>query len=192
MLPRFFKRLFLTAVFAVGCSQPAPMNVVPYVEIERYLGTWHQVAAIPAWFQEDCVSDTTARYAYAADGLIEVVNRCRTADGSFKDAEARARFVGEGRQGKLEVTFVEVLGYWLWLAGGDYWIVGLDSGYGWVVVGSPSRDFAWILARKSRLDDATLRVAEGALSREGFDSCRLLLTMPNRSGSLCEAIRTIE
>lgn len=176
------------ATVAGGCVSdvPAPMTVVSDFEVERYLGEWHQVAAIPAWFQSDCIANTNANYALADDGLLKVVNSCETADGTISQAEARARFVGSRSDGKLEVTFVEAIGYWVWPAAGDYWILGLDTNYAWSIVGEPSREFAWVLARSRALDTETLRNIRQILEREGYDSCALLLTTPDETGRLCD------
>jgi apolipoprotein D and lipocalin family protein len=181
----------LFGILLTGCSSEpkAPMRTVSNFEVERYLGQWHQVAAIPAWFQSDCVAHTAADYAMGEDGLIEVVNSCETAGGTRKNAEARARFLGDPSDGKLEVTFVEVAGLWLWPAAGDYWIIDLDLEYRWAVVGQPSREFAWILARSRTLDAETLRDIQHILEREAYDTCDLLLTAPNQQGRLCDVTR---
>ena len=165
------------------------MNTVSDFEVQRYLGQWYQVAAIPAWFQGDCAARTTASYAPGEDGLINVLNSCDTADGSRKQADARARFLAAGTEGKLEVTFVEVLGSWVWLAAGDYWVIGLDPEYRWSVVGQPSREFAWILARSPSLDMPTLRDVGRILERESYDTCELLMTTPELQGRLCDVTR---
>lgn len=164
------------------------MAVVEEFEAERYVGEWHQVAAIPVWFQEDCVAATTATYALLDDGLIDVVNACTTADGSRDVAEGRARFQGDPGVGKLEVTFADVFGAWLWVAGGDYWIIGLDEDYRWSVVGHPSRDYGWVLARTPTLDPATLASVASILEDEGYDTCALLMTTPDQSAPLCEVL----
>jgi apolipoprotein D and lipocalin family protein len=165
------------------------MSTVSNFEVERYLGQWHQVAAIPAWFQSDCVANTAADYAMGEDGLIEVVNSCETADGSRKKAEARARFLKDPSDSRLEVTFVEMAGLWVWPAAGDYWIIGLDPEYRWAVVGQPSREFAWILARSRSLDAQTLRDIHHILEREAYDTCELLLTATDQEGRLCDVTR---
>ena len=179
---------FAFGVLLAACASnsEAPMTVVDDFQTERYLGEWHQVAAIPAWFQRDCVADTTAAYDRAEDGLIEVINKCATADGSLDEADGRARFQGAPSEAKLEVTFVEVLGAWLWVAGGDYWVIGLDPDYAWSVVGHPSRDYGWILARSPDLDPATLATVGGVLTENGYDTCALIMTTPEQSGPLCE------
>ena len=162
------------------------MSTASRFEVERYLGRWHQVAAIPAWFQSDCVANVAADYAMGGDGLLEVVNSCEMAEGTRKKADARARFLNDPSDGRLEVTFVEVLGLWVWPAAGDYWIIGLDPEYRWAVVGQPSRKFAWILARSRTLDAQTLGHIQHILEREAYDTCDLLLTPPNQHGRLCD------
>lgn len=181
----------LFGVLMAGClsDSHAPISTVSNFEVKRYLGQWHQMAAIPAWFQSDCVANTAADYAMGEDGLIEVVNSCETADGTRKKAEARARFLNDPSDGRLEVTFVEVAGLWVWPAAGDYWIIGLDPDYRWAVVGQPSREFAWILARSRTLDAQTLRDIQHILEREAYDTCELLLTAPNQQGRLCDVTR---
>lgn len=165
------------------------MSTVTGFDLQRYLGEWHQVAAIPAWFQSDCATNTRANYSLGDDGLMEVLNSCQTADGSINQAEARARFLASDSDGKLEVTFVEVLGAWVWPAAGDYWIIGLDTDYQWSVVGEPSREFAWVLARSQTLDTQTLRNIRQILEREAYDSCALLLTTPDQQGRLCDVAK---
>jgi apolipoprotein D and lipocalin family protein len=181
----------LTGVVIAGCSSdtPAPMRTISNFEVQRYLGQWHQVAAVPAWFQSECAAHTTASYALGEDGLIEVLNSCDKTDGSRKQAEARARFLGSGSDGRLEVTFVEALGFWIWPAAGDYWIIGLDPDYQWSVVGQPSSKYAWILARSQSLDLQTLQEVRHTLESQAYDTCQLQLTTPEQQGRLCDATR---
>ena len=184
----------LAAIFAglIGSCSSAPstpLDTVSDFDLPSYLGNWYQVAAIPAWFQSDCARRTTANYALGEDGLVTVVNSCETADGKRKRAEARARFVNSASDGRLEVTFVEVLGFWVWLAAGEYWIIGLDTDYQWSIVGQPSRQFAWILARSESLDRQTLKKAEEILRNAAYDPCDLRLTTPEQQGRLCDAAR---
>jgi apolipoprotein D and lipocalin family protein len=156
--------LVFTVVIAVlGCSrstterlQLPPLEAVPQVEIERYLGTWYEIASYPQRYQEGCTG-TTATYTLRDDGEIDVLNKCRkeSLDGPEDVAEGRARVVDTGSNAKLEVSF-------FWPFWGDYWIIDLGPEYEYAVVGHPSRDYLWILSRAPALDDATY---SGILSR---------------------------
>ncbi|BBK38461.1 hypothetical protein STAQ_35390 [Allostella sp. ATCC 35155] len=170
-----------------ACSGGArDMPVVGGVDLTRYAGEWHQIAAIPAWFQRDCASDTRARYELIADDRIAVVNSCREAGGAREDATGVARPTGTPGEGKLEVTFVSILGLPIWLTAGEYWIVALDPDYRWSVVGHPSRDYAWILSRTPSLPTDTLRQLRERLSAVGYDTCRLIVTAGPGRPRLCD------
>ena len=183
--------LALTLTLAVAAAAPArEVTPVRGFEPERYLGTWHQIAAIPAWFQDQCAYDVTATYNRADDaGQLRVLNACRTEDGTLDQAIGRARFTEAPDVGALEVTFVKFLGGWRWFAGGDYVVIALGDDYGWSAVAHPSRDFAWILAREPELAPAALAEIERAYLAAGYDTCGLLRTPLEPGGPatpLCE------
>ncbi|RMG38589.1 MAG: hypothetical protein D6720_00955 [Gammaproteobacteria bacterium] len=129
----------------------APLPTVEKVDLSRYVGTWHEVARMPNRFQDQCVGEVTATYRLRPDGMIDVLNRCRLADGSYDEAQGLARVVGPATHAKLEVSFFSLFGwrpFW-----GDYWIIALDPDYRYAVVAEPGRRYAWILARDSALDE---------------------------------------
>lgn len=118
-------------------------ETVPHVDLERYMGMWHEFARLPNRFQSQCVGNTTAEYTLLDDGRVEVINRCDTADGT-DEAKGIARVV-DATNAKLEVSFVQFLG--LQLFWGDYWIIGLGDDYEYAVVGTPDRKYGWLLVR---------------------------------------------
>jgi apolipoprotein D and lipocalin family protein len=188
-------RLFASALLALvtACTRPTgpPLEPVAGFEVERYLGTWHEIATIPSWFQRACATDTTATYAPAPEDprRIAVRNACRTEAGEEKVAIGRARFTGPPDRAALEVTFLEPLGFWLWAVSGAYVVIALDPDYRWSLVAHPSRDYAWILAREPRLADAVLGRLRATLEAAGYDPCRLVLTAaadPRRGARLCD------
>lgn len=166
-----------------------PLSTTSHFDVQRYMGQWHQVAATPAWFQSDCFFGTKANYALMANGQVKVLNTCETANKRHKQAEGRARFLTDRTDGRLEVTFLQMLGFWMWPVAGDYWIVALDQDYQWSVVGQPSRKYAWVLGRSATLDPAALREIRVILERESYDTCKLMMTTPKQSGRLCDVAR---
>jgi apolipoprotein D and lipocalin family protein len=151
-------------------KQPA-LEVVEHVDLERYLGTWYEIASYPAWFQRNCTA-VTADYSLRDDGLIRVVNSCRkgSLDGPLKQSTGRARVVDRTTNSKLEVSFFGP--FW-----GDYWIIDLDPEYRWAVVGVPSRKYLWILSRTPTMDDALYREIVGRLPARGYNSDVLKRTL---------------
>jgi apolipoprotein D and lipocalin family protein len=184
--------LLLTVPACAGSATAEPLGPVGNFAVERYLGTWHEIASIAAWFQDQCVAATSATYTPAATpGQISVLNACDTAAGERARAIGQARFTGATSEGALEVTFLRLFDRPLWLTAGAYVVLALDDDYRWSAVGHPSRDYAWILAREPALDLATLAKIEGAYAAAGYDTCRLL-TSPKGVGEqrqpLCELV----
>jgi lipocalin len=54
------------------------------------------------------------------------------------------------------------------------------------LIGQPSREFGWILARSRSLDTQTLRNIQHILEREAYDTCDFLLTAANQRRQLCD------
>jgi apolipoprotein D and lipocalin family protein len=146
------------------------LTTVRDLDVSRYLGTWHQIALIPNWFQRVCVGDTHARYALREDGNIEVVNRCRKADGSQAEA------VGVARRNQkfndpaiLQVRFAPAWLSFVPFVWGDYWVIALADDYRAALVGAPNRKYLWILSRETALDDAEYQRLVAIAKAQGFD-----------------------
>ncbi len=156
---------------------PPALQALPSLDIPSYMGTWYQVAWFPNRFQKQCVSDTQAVYRQREDGRVEVLNRCRLADGRIDDAQGLARPAGATldantlRPAQLEVSFLPPLLRWI-PAWGRYWVVALADDGRYAVVSEPQRQYLWVLARAPRLsadDEATIR---STLIRQGFELSR--------------------
>lgn len=163
---------------AGGCGRaPAtPPPTVAQVDLDRYVGTWYEVARIPNRFQQQCVADTTAQYARRADGMIEVVNRCRTDDGRYDEARGVARVVDTGSNARLEVSFFELFGWRpVW---GDYWVLELAPNYEYALVGTPDRRYGWLLARSPTLPDATRTRLDARMRDLGYDPAQFVTRSP--------------
>lgn len=166
--------LALAGAAALGwipAQAAAPLPVVPALDLERYAGTWHEIARYPNFFERTCARDVTANYTRNADGTVTVVNACRKEDGTMQSVEGLARAVAPS---KLEVRFAPPWLGWLPFVWGDYWVIELALDYAYAVVGEPSREYLWILARDAKMDDATYARIAGGLTRFGYDPTRLL------------------
>jgi len=137
----------LLLVSFIGCSKPyPPLQTVNNVDLEKYLGTWYEIARYEHYFEKGC-RDVTATYSLKKDGDIKVINRCTKGDGEKKEAVGTAYIVNDDNS-KLKVSFFRPF-Y------GDYWIIMLDSDYQYAVVGDPSRKYLWILSRTPKIDEET-------------------------------------
>lgn len=183
----------LTAAMLLWQSTAAaqPLQTIPEVDLQRYLGRWYEIASIPQFFQRQCVGDAMAEYAQAGAD-IAVTNSCRTENGERSVAQGRARVVDAASRAKLEVTFVKLFG-WLYLLGGDYWVIDLAPDYRYAVVGHPDRTYAWVLARQTALSAVDVAAIEARLRENGYDTCALLTTVQEGGFSsrepLCKVVK---
>lgn len=147
--------LSLAAMLA-GCAvTPRDLPTQSGVELEKYAGVWHEQARLPNRFQKDCAGDVRADYTLNADGTIKVVNQCRKTDGSVKQAEGLGRLADEGPAAdtaRLEVRFAPKWTAWLPMVWGDYWIIRLADDYRYSLVGTPDREYLWVLSRDEQAD----------------------------------------
>ena len=167
--------LGLLAAHPAHSAEPAPaaLQSIERLDLPRYLGTWHEIARIPNWFQKKCVADTRAEYSLNPDDTVRVVNRCRIQGGELSEAVGEARRVGGPDSARLEVRFAPRWLSWLPLVWGDYWVVDLDPDYQLVAVSEPRREYLWVLARQPQVDPKAYEALLGRLRQQGFDLSRL-------------------
>ena len=155
---------------------------VPHVDLQRYVGSWFEVARFPNWFQGTCVGDVTANYEVLDDGTVKVTNRCRESQGRINMAEGIATPAsGDTTGARLKVSFLPGWLRWIPWAEGDYWVVMLDDDYRWAVVSEPSREYLWVLSRTPKLDPALYERIVNQLRRDGYDVDKLLPTLQTAS-----------
>ena len=157
-----------------------PVRTVDSVDLQRYAGDWYETARFPNRFQRRCAGDVRARYVLRSDGLLDVLNQCRTLDGTI-DARGVARVVDPGTSAKLKVRFAPAALSFLPFVWGDYWILGLAADYSWAVVGSPDRNYLWILSRTPQLPAPLFAEAVAVARANGFDTNRLSATDSHRA-----------
>lgn len=184
------KRLVWVSFFALtflvcgGCawlsseSEKPPLQTVPNVDLTRYAGTWYEIARLPMWFQRDCVA-SQANYTLLLTGNIEVKNQCVTKTGAQKEAQGLATVVDTHTNAKLYVEFdnwiAKLFSGWSSASTeGNYWILYLDPDYQRAIIGTPDREYFWILSRTPTLDQATYEQLVSLGKQMGFPIANLI------------------
>ena len=138
-------------------SLPDGTEAVNDFELERYLGTWFEIARLDHSFERG-LTDVTATYSLRDDGGVKVVNRGYDVDADdWDDAIGKAYFVDRPDVGRLKVSFFGPF-Y------GGYNVLELDAAnYQYALVAGPNRSYLWILARDPAIDRAIVdRLVEKA------------------------------
>jgi len=153
-----------------GCQteNKSKMNTatVNELDLNRYLGTWYEIARFDHRFERGLVG-ATATYSMRDDGKIKVVNQGRknVLDGKLSIAEGKAKLTDE--PGKLKVSF-----FWIFYA--DYFVLELDKEYQWALIGSSSAKYLWILSRTPKLDDNVKKMILQKAEERGYDITKLI------------------
>ena len=172
MIANIFLVSFLTfAAFAAVAleDRKEKLEVVPTVDLTRYVGRWYEISRLPNSFQKKCADSVTADYTMRADGKIEVLNRCRKPSGEYTTAKGKAKIVDKKTNAKLKVTF-------FWPFYGDYWILDLGPNYEYAVVGEPGRKYLWILSRSPQMDEALYQQLVQKMAAKGFNTEKMIRT----------------
>jgi apolipoprotein D and lipocalin family protein len=165
-----FLFFFLSSCIVEKKESLPPLQVFPYVDLKRYVGTWYEIARFPNSFQEGCVG-TKAIYSLLEDGKIGVVNECRrdSFEGRVSSAKGKAWVVDKKTNAKLKVSF-------FWPFSGHYWIIDLGKDYEYAVVGHPKRKYLWILSRSPQMDEKLYNSILEKLTMQSYDIKKLIKT----------------
>lgn len=162
-------------------SRLPKLEPVPRLELDRYLGQWYELGRFPNPFQRKCTGDVVASYAMKPDGFIEVRNRCASDKGPVEAVGVARQMDPQGAASVLEVRFAPAWLSFLPAVWGDYWVIDLAPDYSTAVVGTPSREYLWILSRTPQVDMPTWSRLVEAARRQGFDVNRLERTRQSES-----------
>ena len=177
MLTRLFSVCVLTTALAAGAAaQEAPVQTIASLDVNRYVGTWYEIAKYPNRFQKQCASHTRAQYLTNADGSLQVINRCVTSEGKTLEALGQAHQVGGASSPKLQVRFAPAWLSWLPWVWGDYWVIDLDPSYQLAAVSDAQREYLWVLSRHKQVDPTTYQALMTRLAKQGFDIQKLELS----------------
>lgn len=183
-MTRMMMPSLLLAIGLLGSQVAAaqsPLKAVPQLDLERYSGTWHEIARLPVYFERKCVRDITATYTPREDGRIGVTNACVREDGERMVTEGVARMSGSN-PAKLEVRFAPGWVSFVPFVWADYWVIAIDSDYQWAIVGEPGREYLWFLSRTPSISADALEGLKARARTLGYELDELIVVVPPTDG----------
>lgn len=170
-MKRLFKLLCAVPFLGLaGCESTGEIvtTTVPNLDLTRYAGIWYELARFDHSFERGLVG-CTAEYTLMDDGSIRVINSGYkgSLDGKYKESEGKARRPDETVPGHLEVSFF--LNFY-----SDYNVLMLSEDYSYVLVGSKSDKYLWILSRTPQLEPDTLDLILREAQARGYDTDQLI------------------
>lgn len=140
-------------------------STTPTLDIQRFMGRWHEIARYEHRFEKG-MTHVSATYTLSGNGKIEVLNE-GLKEGKHKQIKGRAKQPNPQDPGKLKVSF------FLWFYS-DYYVLYIDPEYRYLLVGSSSDKYLWIMSREKSLAKETLDQLIDKLRVRGYDTDKLL------------------
>jgi len=164
------KKLLIFIPILISSCLNIPENVPPVTgfDVDRYLGTWHEIARLDHSFERG-LEKVTAEYSYRDDGGIKVVNRgFDPVKNRWKETIGKAYFVGDSNLGRLKVSFWGPF-Y------GAYNIIDLDKkNYSYSLVCGPKKSYLWILAREPHMEESLKSELIKKAKALGFETDKMI------------------
>ena len=159
--------MLLSACTLSACTGvPKGIEPVKNFELEKYLGTWYEIARLDHFFERG-LSNVSAQYTLADNGDVVVTNRGYSASkNQWKEAIGRAKFKGESDTAHLKVSFFGPF-Y------ASYVVFELDDYQQAFVVGNKLK-FLWYLSRTPSVSESDRKKFLQKVKSMGFDVTDLI------------------
>ncbi len=166
----FFLLVSLLGITACSSAQDKRMesldnSTVTTFDLSRFMGRWYEIARYEHRFEKG-MTHVTATYTLRDNGTISVKNE-GLKNGKHKEIEGRAKQPDPKDPGKLKVSF------FLWFYS-DYYVLDIDPDYRYVLIGSSSDKYLWIMSREKTLPAEKQEELLDKLRTRGYDISKLL------------------
>lgn len=148
----------------LACSCPEVDNTpVQTFDLNRYLGTWYEIARFDHWFERD-MDNTIAEYTWNDKGNVQVTNSgWRNDDWKVSNGVAKTTDIA----GLMRVSFFRPF-Y------SDYRVLMIDNNYTLALVGSKTADYLWILSRTPEITMEQKHAVVAEAQRRGYETQKLI------------------
>lgn len=138
-------------------------RTISSLDLKSIMGTWYEIARFDHRFERG-MDQVTATYTLLSDGGVEVKNRgVRNGEEHISIGHAKTT----DNPGQLRVSF-------FWKFYSDYNILAMASDGSWLIVGSRSPKYLWILSRTPSLPEKTLEYVVALAAQRGYNTKKLI------------------
>ena len=166
---------FAATLLAACASAPHagdPLKTADHVDIEHFMGRWYVISSIPDSTEKGRLGPYV-EYARLPDNQINQTYYFYkpSFDDPLQTKQETATIVDTQSNAIWKTRFGQPLG-------ADFRVLFVDPEYRYAVIGEPSRDHAWILARDKYISDDDYQLLLNVLGEQGYDPTRLLKIPP--------------
>jgi apolipoprotein D and lipocalin family protein len=156
-------KIAICGLLLTGCRPVTPIQTVPHVDIDRFMGNWFVIANIPTFIEKEAYN-AMENYRLDDDGTILTTFTFNKGgfDGPPKKYTPRGFVRDNSSNAVWAMQFV-------WPFKAEYRIIYLDADYMTTVIGRTKRDYVWIMSRSPAIGDQQYRQILQFLELQGYD-----------------------
>jgi apolipoprotein D and lipocalin family protein len=166
--------LVLTAGIHLGMggSKHPPLKLVESLDLKSFMGDWHVLANIPAPQEVGC-HNALEQYELKEDGDVAITFSC--SKDSFETEREVSHFTGViqnpgvNTEWRVKMKFLGFIPIKL-----PFLVIDLAQDGRYTVIGYPSREYVWIMARTKTLSEEDWTGIYDRLKNQGYDTQKIL------------------
>lgn len=164
------KIIYILTFLLLSCSSSKKyFGEVSYIDLNKYIGTWHSVKSIEQIFTKKCKGQI-ATYKIE-NNMFKIKNECISNGKKIDEINGYAISVNKENT-KLEIYFDQFF-IKLFRIKGDYNILKINTDYSMALVGSEDRSSLWILSKKLDYKKSELQDMINYAKKLGYDINKL-------------------
>ncbi len=170
---RIFRGIVAAGLLMAVADGLRAQTVTPVskLDLNRFTGTWYEIARLPGKVEKNCASDVFSLVAIGdKTNQFQVVISCTVKKGYTEARNATIKPGDKIGDGKLKLTF-------LWPFTTKYWVLDNGPEYEWSLIGSPNHKELLVLSRTRSMKPELLAELEGKAAAEGFATGKLAMTL---------------
>ncbi|MBC8119358.1 MAG: lipocalin family protein [Burkholderiaceae bacterium] len=146
-----------------------------HVDLDRFVGSWFEIAHLPQGEDADRATDSRVTYARTDDGL-RLLTLSRRANGAIRRSTGRAKLADDATQARFKVSYSYPLLDVVPFVWSDYTIIDVADDYSSAIIGNADRKQLWLLARQPTVTDTTKQDFLTKARAQAFDTSALVYT----------------
>lgn len=159
--------LGIVLLFNSCASIPKNAKAVDNFDVNKYLGTWYEIARFDFRFEKD-LDNASAQYSLNEKGNVDVLNSgYNVVKKEWKKADGLAKFRGDKTTAELKVSF-----FGPFYSG--YNVISLDDNYNYALVAGKNLDYLWILSRKKEIPESIKTKYLKLATDIGYDTSKFI------------------
>ena len=160
--------LMLSEVSGAGAQSA---TALPSVDLNRFAGSWYEIARLPDKREKGCIADVVDLIALAdKPDHLQLVNSCKAKNDYTDVNNAGIKAEKNSGDARLKITYI-------WPFSDKVWVLALGDGYEWALLGSPNHKILRVVSRERTMSAEVLASIKQRAASEGYATDKLSLTL---------------